>query len=102
MATYAELRQAEENDTLRTKIRSACLIAAEVVRNESTGTANHAARAAWARSVYENPDLVAERMTRAVLAQNAALTFAQITGATDSGVQTAVNNAIDALAGTGA
>lgn len=61
--------------------------------------ANHANRMLWAREVFKNPDVVARQMMTAVLAQNRAFTSAQITGATDAAVQTAVNNAINLLAG---
>lgn len=101
MATYAEILTASENATLRSKIRVAVVIAAEVVRTESGATANHANRLAWAKGVFQGPDDEARRMVWAVLAQNSALTLAQITGASDAQVQTAVNNAVDVFA-TGA
>lgn len=95
MATYAELLQASENVGIYNKIRIAVLIAAEAVRVESTGTTNHANRAKWAKQVFLNPDVEAKRMVNAVIAQNAAATLAQITGASDSTVQTAVAAAVD-------
>lgn len=98
MATYAELLQASENDTLTKKIRVACFIAAEKVRVENAGTSNHAARLVWARSVFADPAQEAKRMVWAVLAQNNSLTLAQITGATDAQVQTAVDAAVDVFA----
>lgn len=98
MATYAELLQASENSTLMGKIRVAVIIAAEAVRVENTGTANHANRLKWAKRAYENPDAEAQRMMRAVLAQNASATLGQITGASDATVQTAVNAAVDVFA----
>lgn len=101
MATYAELLLAAENATLNNKIKVACFIAAETVRTESGATANHANRLLWAKRVFENPDTEARRMVWAVLAQNSAATLAQITGALDPTVQTAVNAAIDVFA-TGA
>lgn len=99
MATYAELLTAAENEPLRQKIRVACWVAADVVRAEVDTTPNHANRMLWAREVFKNPDLVAAQMVTAVLAQNRAATLAQITGASDSAVQTAVNDAINLLAG---
>lgn len=98
MATYAELLTASENALLRNKIRVAVVIAAEVVRTESAQTANHAARLAWAKQVFQSPPAEADRMIWAVLAQNRAATLAQITGAADDTVQTAVNAAIDVFA----
>lgn len=98
MATYAELLTASENATLRNKIRVAVVVAAEVVRTENAQTANHTARLAWAKRVFEAPAVEADRMMWAVLAQNRAATLAQITGAADDTVQTAVNAAIDVFA----
>lgn len=98
MATYAELLTASENATLRNKIRVAVIVAAEVVRTEAAQTANHTARLAWAKRVFESPVVEADRMMWAVLAQNRAATLAQITGAADDTVQTAVNAAIDVFA----
>lgn len=101
MATYAELLTASENATLNAKMRVAVIIAAEKVRTENGATANHANRLVWAAKVFADPVTEARRMLWAVLAQNASLTLAQITGATDSGVQTAVDAAVDVFA-TGA
>lgn len=98
MATYAELLVAASDPTLNNKIRVAVVIGAETVRTEAGGTTNHANRIKWAKSVFANPDLEARRMVWAVLAQNSGATLAQITGASDSTVQTAVNAAIDVFA----
>ncbi|MFS2027071.1 hypothetical protein [Massilia sp. CT11-137] len=98
MATYVELLNASANDMLRQKVRVACVIAAEKVRTEATGTTNHAARMAWAKAVYANPEAEGNRMVWAVLAQNAGVTLAQIIGATDATVQTAVDAAVDVFA----
>lgn len=98
MATYAELLIASENETLRNKVRVACVIAAETVRTEAPATTNHANRVIWAKSAYTDPSLVAQRMLWAVLAQNQAATLAAITGASDATVQTAVTAAVDVFA----
>jgi hypothetical protein len=98
MATYFELLTASENTDLRKKVKVACFVAAEAIRTENTGTTNHAARLTWAKGVFENPDRESNRMVWAVLAQNAAATYAAIIGATDAAVQTAVNNAVDVFA----
>jgi hypothetical protein len=98
MATYDELLQAAENATLRNRIRVACVIAAEAVRTEVGTTTNHANRLIWAKAVFANPTAEADRMLWAVLAQNKAATLAQITGATDSAIQTAVSAAVDVFA----
>lgn len=99
MATYAELLAASANDTLRQKVRVACVIAAEKVRVELDTVPSHAARLAWAKAVYANPEAESNRMLWAVLAQNAAATLAAIIGATDAAVQTAVDAAVNVFAG---
>lgn len=101
MATYDELLTAAEHAGLRNHIRVACFIAAEAIRTEVGTTTNHANRMIWAKSVFGNPGAESERMLWAVLAQNKAATLAQITGATDALVQSAVNAAVDVFA-TGA
>jgi len=98
MATYAELLQAAGNDSLRQQVRVASFVAAEKVRTESGATTNHAARLVWAKSVFANPESEGNRMLWAVLAQNRASTLAQIIGASDAAVQTAVDAAVDVFA----
>ena len=101
MATYAELFTLRSNSDLKNKITVACIIAAESIRNEAPATANHDNRLLWAKAVFANPEVEADRMLWAVFAQNASATVAQITGATDAAIQTAVNNAVNVFA-TGA
>lgn len=98
MATYAEILLAAEDPNLRNKVRVACVIASEVVRTEAPATPNHANRMLWAKSVYESPESVTQRMLWAVLGQNAAAPLSAITGAADATVQTAVNAAVDVFA----
>lgn len=98
MATYAELLILSENTTLQQKVRVACVIAAETVRTEPSGTTNHALRLAWAKTVFADPEGVMKRMLWAVLAQNRAQTSAVIAAASDAGVQTAVDAAVDVFA----
>lgn len=98
MATYDELLTAAQNAALNNRLRVAVIVAAEKVRVEDVATANHAARLAWAKSVFGNPDTEARRMLWAVLAQNRAFTVAQIVGADDTAVQTAVDAAVNVFA----
>jgi len=98
MATYFEILQAAEDVDLNRRMRVAVVVAAETVRSEAPATANHANRLLWAKAVFENPDHEAKRILWAVLAQNKDATLAQITGASDTVVQSAVNNAIDVFA----
>lgn len=98
MATYTELRGLINDPTLKDRVSIALLIAAEAIRTEDAGTANHVNRLLWAKKVLQDPDGNADDMLRALLAQNAALTVAQIQGATDAAIQTAVNGAVNIFA----
>lgn len=100
MATYAELLQAEQDAALNNRVRVAIVVAAELIRLETTGS-NLANRKAWAKEAFIDPFGKSKQMLWAVLAQNRAATLAQIVGADDATVQTAVNAAVDAFA-TGA
>lgn len=97
MATYAELLQAAEDDGLNKKARIAVIIAADLVRAESVGTANHTARLAWASKAISDPLVEAKRALWCALAQNAAVAQASILSASDATLQTAINAAIDLL-----
>lgn len=101
MATYDELLTAAEDAGLNRKIRVACIVAAEAVRTEATTVANHANRLTWAKQVFQNPVVEAQRMIWAVLAQNKGATLAAIVGANDTTVQAAVTAAVDVFANGG-
>lgn len=98
MATYTELYDLQNNDVLRNKIAVAIVVAADVIRAEAPATTNHANRLIWAKAALQNPQAEAVRMTWGVLAQNKALSVAQITGASDANILTAVQAAIDLFA----
>lgn len=98
MATYAELLGAYEDEALMKKIRVAVWVAADVVRGELDVTPNHAQRVKWAARALKEPDVEAQRIMRAVLAQNRGIALSAILTASDNAVQTAVNNALDLVA----
>jgi hypothetical protein len=98
MATYLELRQLYGNGDLLNRIEVAAIIAADAVRVEDAGTTNHANRLLWAKATFTSSRSVAEQMLKALLAANKDLTVAQLTGATDASLQTAVNNAVNIFA----
>ncbi len=100
MATYEELFGLY-NSALRNRVRVACIIAAEMVMNEDSGTANHINRLIWAKSVFQNSDFEAKRMFLAVLAANNAVSVVNITGATDAAIQANVDDHIDLFADGG-
>jgi hypothetical protein len=98
MATYAELITLSGNAGLLDQVKVACIVAADTIRAELDTTLNHTARLSWAKMVFESPANTATAMLWAVLAQNRALTVAQISGASDAAVQTAVNSAVNLFA----
>lgn len=102
MATYDELltivNGAGAGAQLYGRVKIACIIACEAIRTEAAGTTNHANRLKWAATTLQDPDAAAKRVLLAVLAQNAAVALASITGASDATVQTAVNAAVDLVA----
>lgn len=98
MATYAELLTASADAGLKDKIRVACVVAAETVRGEASNVANHTERLKWAKQVFASPENESNRMIWAVLAQNRTATLAQITGASDATVQSAVDVAVNVFA----
>jgi hypothetical protein len=95
--TYLEMQLAQENDTLKLKVRSAVLVAADAIRSEAPATTNHVARVAWAKAAFSNPQATSATMMGAVLAQNVAATLAVVLAASDATIQTAVNAAVDVL-----
>lgn len=95
MATLTEINVLiGERGALFDKTKAALLIAAEAVRANGSATA---LQQAWAKKVYSNPALFAESAYFAVLAANNTSTVAQLQGATDTQVQTAVNNVVAIL-----
>jgi guanyl-specific ribonuclease Sa len=102
MATYAELltiATSSSGDALRTRVKVATIVAADVVRLEAPATANHANRMTWAKQAIADPNREADKLLWAILAQNRSATAAQITAADDTAVQNAANAAIDLIAG---
>lgn len=98
MATYAELRTVFGNDALRNKIEVAVIIAAEGIRTEDPGTANHANRLLWLKQAFRSPATEAVTMLKALLAANKDLEISAILAATDEQIQAKVDAAVDAFA----
>ncbi len=100
MANYDELLAIAPSTggTLLGRIRVAAQVAAGNIIGENPATANHAARLAWARATFADPDTAARELIWPVLVINKAAAASAITGAADSLVQTAVDTAVTALA----
>jgi len=98
MATYAELYSLRNDSALRNRVRVAVIVAADTIRTEDGGTANHTNRVIWAAAVFAAPTTEADRMFMAILAANKDATVAQIQSATDAAIQTKVDAAVDLFA----
>lgn len=98
MATYAELFELRGNTPLLNRITSAVAIQANVIRQEDTAVPNHANRFLWAKQAFTNPESVAQTMLWGILAANSTFTPAQITGATDAAILSAVAALVDTYA----
>ncbi len=94
MATLTELQDLAHNNDLRGKIERAITITALAITKEVSPSAE---RLQWGSDGLANPDDQVQLMLNYVLAENSAATIAQITTATDSAIQTNVNDAVDAL-----
>lgn len=99
MATYTELRTLFGEDALRYKVRVAVIIAAQAQLVANPGSP---AGRAWALAVIDNPAEWGDKVLLTVLAANKAATVAQITGATDAAIQTAVDAVVGSLIAAGA
>lgn len=100
MATYAELRTASELPALLIQVQVACIVAANTISLEVDTTPLHSQRLKWASLAYGDPVATARKMIWAVLAANKSSTPAQIAGATDAVVQTAVDANVNTFAAT--
>jgi len=98
MATYDELLPLLSNSELRNRVKVACVIAADTVRGEDAGTANHANRLIWAKRTFTNPAAASREMLTALIAGNKDASVANITGASDAAIQTKVDAAVDVFA----
>ena len=98
MASYTEIASIFGHDELRNRIQVACLVAAETVVKEDSGTPNHANRLLWAKGVFMNSRPTAEHIMPYLLAANRSATVQGIIGATDAVIQTAVDGVVDVFA----
>lgn len=94
MATLLELADLSANQDLRRKVRVACVLAAQAQFTASPGTPEGRK---WALAVITDPMTWGNRVLLSVLANNAAATSAQITAATDTTIQNAVNAVASAI-----
>jgi hypothetical protein len=97
MATLLELYNLRfTSQNLKNRTVAAIAKAAQDVLNEDAGTANHAARVAWASAALADTPTMAERMMWGMLA-NATIAAAG-DAATDNDIQFVVNSLVDTFA----
>ena len=99
MATYEDLyenRSSTDYQALINKIVVAVAIKAEDIASEASPTAEELA---WAIKALTNPRGEADAIINFVMAANNTATIAAINGASDSAIQTNVNDAVDTLFG---
>ena len=109
MATLNELRgffAGDDGSILRNKIQSALILAAEIVQAGNDDGApysqvagDHDKRVTWALTVFGNTEEHAQKFLEMVLAKNKTATVAQINGASDSTINTNVEESVDFFAG---
>lgn len=93
MASYTELRNLFSDDAFKNKVDIATVIAANNLLSGTPTTAQQV----WAAKVFDSPRSESKKALMAVLAENSGLTTAQILGASDANIQTAVDGVVDAL-----
>jgi len=98
MATYQELRRLFADGLLKNQIEVACIVAAEAIRTEDVGTANHANRLVWAKAAFTNPNVIRERMLMTLLAKNKDAAVGTIQTVSDATLQTLVDASVDLFA----
>ena len=97
MATLEELHSMDGTtglQALKNKIVVAVAIKAEAIAELASPTVQ---QIEWAKSALNNPRSVADQIINYVVADNAAASTSEITGATDAAIQTAVDAAVDNL-----
>lgn len=99
MATYTELYDLRSDSSLLNRITVAAVVKAQSLIDGGTPTVDEIT---WANNTIMNPRDVAESLINYVLAANKAASVATIQGASDSAIQTNVDNAADALIAGGA
>lgn len=98
MATNKELYGLLNDSVLRNRVVIECIIAAETVMNEDSGTPNHANRLTWAATVFTNPVAEGRRMFMAVLAANHDASVEAIQGSSEAQLRANVVGHVDLFA----
>lgn len=99
MATYTEIYSLMQDGSLLSRTAVALVVAADAVRANGNATV---AQQKWASQVLAAPREWAPRALALALVQNKTLLLAQLTSASDTALQSAVDSAVTMLvAGNG-
>jgi len=95
MASYLEtVKRFSNGSTLYTKVVGACLdLSNDIV--EQVGPPAPVEKLAWARLVFEDPDVAANSMFRALLARKKGKTIGELNSMTDNNVKNVVDSLLD-------
>ena len=93
MASYIELRNVVDDDTLRNRVDVAVVIAASDLLSGTPTTSDQK----WAANVLGNPRVEGAKALRSVIAINKDATVANILAASDAALQTNVDSVIPDL-----
>jgi len=93
MATYIELRNLFDDDTLKNRMDAAIVIAAKALLDGTPTTADQK----WAAAVAANPRAEGKKAYMFVIADNKDNTVSQIKSASDIVLQTAVDAVVPSL-----
>ena len=98
MATLTELFNLWNDSAIQNRITQAGMNIAQEILAEAVIVVNHTNRAKWAVAVMSNPQHWGTILMRVLLAKHNALTVAQITGATDATLTTAIRDVVNVFA----
>ncbi len=93
MATLEQIYNLRFQGTLKPRVTAAVAKAAADVMNEDPGTANHAARVAWAKAALQDAQAAAEEMLWGVVGN--ATIQASGDASTDNDIQFVVNSLVN-------
>lgn len=99
MATYKELFGLKSDSAFRNKVSVAVIVKAQALIDGATPTSDEIT---WANNAISTPNQQADKIVNYVLAVNKSATTVQITGASDSAIQSNVDAAVDSLISGGA
>lgn len=94
MATYADLYAIKNDASLLGKVAVAVIKKAQLLLDGVAPTSN---QLTWVEKALSNPEAVARVLLNYVIVVNSTLTVAQIQGASDTAVQSNVNDAVDKM-----